>query len=239
MINHKLKKITTAIIVAILSSSCQANIFRKAEQAKTKAIAEEKSQPNIVYGDLIFKEQSDDLMIPVNIKNYYPINRKISLDSSAYSEKEIELYNIIFSNKKNGESHLLINKKAIISSFDFLEKKEAGKPSTRFWLYRIIENDTNKDNKLNSQDAIIGYISDSSGRNLQQVTPNNTQLISWTIVQSVGAIFLKIIEDSDNDKKFTEQDKINFIKVNLNKLAIGAEIISDQIDQEIKSYIFK
>jgi len=120
-----------------------------------------------------------------------------------------------------------------------LEKKEAGKPSTRFWLYRIIENDTNKDNKLNSQDAIIVYISDSSGKNLQQITPNNAQLISRTIVQSVGAIFLKNIEDSDNDKKITERDKINFIKVNLNKPAIGAEIISDQMDQEIKSYILK
>jgi len=93
MINHKLKKITTAIIVAIVSSSCQANIFRKAEQAKTKAIAEEKSQPNIVYGNLIFKEQSDYLMIPVSIQNYYPLSRKIFLDSSAYSENESGLYN--------------------------------------------------------------------------------------------------------------------------------------------------
>ncbi|MGI8499706.1 MAG: hypothetical protein ACR2LR_00995 [Hassallia sp.] len=233
-----MKKITTAIIVATLSSSCQANVFRKAEQAKTKAITEEKSQPNIVYGDLILKEQSDYLMIPVSIKDNNQ-NRRNYLDSSAYSDREIRLYNIIFHHKKNGETHLLLKKKAIITSFDFLEKKEAEKPSTRFWLYRIIETDTNKDNKLNSQDAIIGYISDSSGKNLQQITPNNTQLISWTIVQSVGAIFLKIIEDSDNDKKFTEKDKINFIKVNLNKPVIGAAIISDQIDQEIKSYILK
>ncbi len=239
MINYNLlKKITTAIIVATLSLSCQANVPRKLEQGKAKAIDEQKSQPNIVYGDLILKEQSDYLMIPVSIKDNNQ-NRGSYLDSSAYSDKEIQLYNIIFSHKINGNTNLLLNKKAIITSFDFLEKKEEGKPSTRFWLYRIIENDTNKDNKLNSQDAIIGYISDSSGRNLQQITPNNTQLISWTIVQSVGAIFLKITEDSDNDKKFTERDNINFIKVNLNKPAIGTEIISDKIEQQIKSYILK
>ena len=136
MINHKLKKITTAIIVAIVSSSCQANVFRKAQQAKTKAIAEEKSQPNIVYGDLIFKEQSDYVMIPVSIKDNNQ-NRGSYLDSSAYSEKEIQLYNIIFFNKINGEKNLLLKKKAIITSFDLLEKKEAGKPSTRFWLYNL------------------------------------------------------------------------------------------------------
>jgi hypothetical protein len=238
MINHKLKKITTAIIVAILSSSCQANVFRKAEQAKTSSITEEKSQPNIVYGDLILKEQSDYVMIPVRIKDNNQ-NRRSYLDSSAYSDKEIQFFNIIFFHKRNGETNLLLKKKAIITAFDFLEKKEQEKPSTRFWLYKIIENDTNKDNKLNTQDAIIGYISDSSGKNLQQITPNNTQLVNWTIIQSVGAILLKVIEDSDNDKKFTERDKINFLKVNLNKPAIGTEIITDQIDQEIKSYILK
>ncbi|MCV3215760.1 hypothetical protein OGM63_19980 [Plectonema radiosum NIES-515] len=238
MINHNLKKITTAIIVAIVSSSCQANVFRKAEQAKTSSIAEEKSQPNIVYGDLILKEQSDYVMIPVRIKDNNQ-NRRSYLDSSGYSDKEIQFFNIIFFHKRNGETNLLLKKKAIITAFDFLEKKEAGKPSTRFWLYKIIENDTNKDNKLNTQDAIIGYISDSSGKNLQQITPNNTQLINWTIIQSVGAILLKVIEDSDNDKKFTERDKINFLKVNINKPAIGTEIITDQIDQEIKSYILK
>ncbi|WP_263747411.1 hypothetical protein [Plectonema radiosum] len=233
-----MKKITTAIIVAIVSSSCQANVFRKAEQAKTSSIAEEKSQPNIVYGDLILKEQSDYVMIPVRIKDNNQ-NRRSYLDSSGYSDKEIQFFNIIFFHKRNGETNLLLKKKAIITAFDFLEKKEAGKPSTRFWLYKIIENDTNKDNKLNTQDAIIGYISDSSGKNLQQITPNNTQLINWTIIQSVGAILLKVIEDSDNDKKFTERDKINFLKVNINKPAIGTEIITDQIDQEIKSYILK
>jgi hypothetical protein len=121
MINHKLK-ITTALILAILSSSCQANVFRKAEQAKTKGIAEEKSQPNVVYGDLILKEQSDYLMIPVIIKHNNQ-NRQISF-SPDYSEKKNQFYNIIFSNKRSSETHLLLKKKAIITSFDFLEKKK-------------------------------------------------------------------------------------------------------------------
>lgn len=235
MINNTsfFKKITTAIILTTLCFSCQSTVSKKPEQINPTP---QKPQPKIIYGDLVVKEQSDYLMIPVSIKDKNS-NRGSFLDSSGYSEKESQFYNIIFYHKQDGKTHLLLNKKAVINSFDFIERKQTGKPTTRFWLYRIIENDTNKDDKVNSQDATIGYLSDASGKNIQQITPNNTQLISWNFVQSQGAIFIKIIKDSDNDNKFTETDKTNFLKVNLDKPEEGSEIINDQIEQEIKSYV--
>ncbi|BAY31185.1 hypothetical protein NIES2107_30440 [Nostoc carneum NIES-2107] len=107
------------------------------------------------------------------------------------------------------------------------------------WLYRIVEQDTNADKKLNSADAIAGYLSDLSERNLLQITPNNTQILNWVIVPSQNALFIKVIKDSDNDKKFTANDKTNFMRVNLDNPAMGTEIISNAIEQEIKSQIFK
>lgn len=77
-----------------------------------------------------------------------------------------------------------------------------------------------------------------SGKNLQQITPNNTQIINWVVVPSQNAVFLKIIKDSDNDKKFTEKDKTNFVRVNLDKPEMGTEIISNQIEEEIKKNTF-
>ncbi|MEH2043472.1 hypothetical protein [Nostoc sp.] len=120
-----------------------------------------------------------------------------------------------------------------------MEVKAADKPTTKVWLYKIIDQDTNIDKKLNSEDGTIGYLSDLSGKNLQQITPNNTRIISWVVVPSENAIFIKIIKDSDNDKKFTKEDKTNFVKVNLDKIGMGIEIISDQIEQELKSYVFQ
>ncbi len=139
------------------------------------------------------------------------------------------MYNLIFYRKQDGEAHLLLNKKAIITSFDLLEVKTANKPITRVWLYRIIDQDTNTDKKLNSADATIGYLSDLSGKNLQQITPNNTRIINWVVVPSQNAIFLKIIKDSDNDKKFTEEDNTNFVRVNLDKIGIGTQKKTTQI----------
>ncbi|ODG98264.1 hypothetical protein A4S05_10065 [Nostoc sp. KVJ20] len=231
-----LNKITTAIIIATLSFSCKSSVSSKTEQAK--ATDKPNSQQNIVYGDLIIKEQSDYLMIPVTVAEQNE-DKGIDLKLSRSYERNNQLYNIIFYRKQDGEAHLLLNKKAIITSFDLLEVKAANKPTTRFWLYRIVDQDTNTDKKLSSEDATIGYLSDLSGKNLQQITPNNTRIISWVVVPSQNAIFLKIIKDSDNNKKFTAEDKTNFVRVNLDKPSMGTEIISEQIEQEIKSYVFK
>jgi hypothetical protein len=232
MVNHTFfKKIAAFTLVAALSFSCEGGIARKSEQ--TQATAQQKSEQNLVYGELIIKEQSDYLMIPVGLGD------KNQDRLSSYENRYNYYNNIIFYGKNDGKTNILLNKKAIITGFDLLEEKRVGKSSARYWLYQIIDSDTNGDQKLDIQDAKIGYLSDLSGKNLQQITPNNTQVLNWAIVQSAGAIFIKIIKDSDNDQKFTEKDETNFIRVNLDKPVIGSEIISDEIEQKIKSLIMK
>ncbi|MEO1430692.1 MAG: hypothetical protein AAFV71_16830 [Cyanobacteria bacterium J06633_8] len=192
-------------------------------------------QPNIVYGDMIIKKESDYLMIPVSIFPDANQGEKSwkHLSSSSYQDRK-NVYNLIFYSKKDASINTLLDKNAIIKSFDLIEKKTIGQPSKKFWLYRIIEQDTNKDNQLNYQDATIGYLSDLSGRNLQQITPNNTQLNDWNVVQSTGAIFLEITKDTNDDKKF---DTKSYIRVNLDNPGIGKEIISSDLENKIKSYI--
>ncbi|MDZ8184915.1 MAG: hypothetical protein RMX96_08690 [Nostoc sp. ChiSLP02] len=228
------KKITTTIIIGVVSFSCEPNTTRNNEQAK--ATDKPQSESNIIYGDLIIKEQSDYLMIPVNFPDQSQ-DKQSNVSLSRSYERNNLLYNLIFYRKQDGEAHLLLNKKAIINHFEFLEVKTAAKPITRVWLYKIIDQDTNADKKIDTQDAIIGYISDLAGKNLQQITPNNTQIVNWVVLPSQNAILVKILKDSNNDKKFTGEDKTNFVRVNLDKPDIGSEIISDRLEEEIKSYI--
>lgn len=232
-------KIVASIILATLSISCNARVNRNGQQSQVNA--QQTPEPSIVYGDLIINEKSDYLMIPVSI--FPDINQRENkgggLLSSSYSRSYRDrnnVYNLIFYSKKDASTNALLDKKAIIKSFDLIEKKTIGQSIKRFWLYRIIEKDSNEDDKLNYQDATIGYLSDLSGRNLQKITPDNTQLNSWKIVQSTGAIFLEITKDTDNDKKF---DTKSYIRVNLDNPSIGKEIISNQLENEIKSYIVK
>ncbi|HEY9652213.1 MAG TPA: hypothetical protein V6C95_16240 [Coleofasciculaceae cyanobacterium] len=234
-----LKRVLTAILLftLLVIVSCKTGITRDTEQttAITQHAKKTDEKPTIVYGELVIKEESDYILIPVRLSKDKNQTRTNLLESSLSYERQDLFSNLIFYRKQDGETHLLLNKPALLSSFDFLEKKEQGKPPTRYWLYKIIENDTNADKKLTLEDATIGYLSDLSGKNIQQITPNNTQLISWTVVQSMGAILAKIIKDSDNDQKFTERDETAFIQVNLSKPAIGTEIISEQIKQQLQS----
>lgn len=233
-----LRTLTTAIIVATFALSCDTTINRKTEDARGQASAQPKSQPNINYGELIIKEQSDYVMIPVNvIERNQDKENVLDLSSRSYEKDNGRLYNIVFYRKQDGETHLLLNKKAIINSFDFLESKTANKQPIRFWLYRIIDQDTNQDKLLNSEDAILGYMSDLSGKNLQQITPNKTRIINWVVLPSQNAIFIKILKDSNNDNKFTSEDQTNFVRVSLDKPSIGNEIINDKLEKEIKSYV--
>jgi hypothetical protein len=231
--------VTTAVVIATLALACDTTVNRKTAETKAKASAQQKSQPNISYGEFIIKEQSDYLMIPVNVVEQNQDKESgFNLESrSSYERDNSKLYNMMFYRKQDGETHLLLNKKAVINSFDFLETKPAGKTPSRFWLYKMIDKDSNQDKKLNPEDAIVGYMSDLSGKNLQQVTPDKTQVINWVVIPSQNAIFFKIIKDSNNDNKFTYEDQTNFVRVNLDKPGIGSEIISDKIEQEIKSYV--
>ncbi|AFY56094.1 hypothetical protein Riv7116_3644 [Rivularia sp. PCC 7116] len=230
-------KSLASIIVATLTVSCNAQVDRTRQQSQVNA--QQTPQPNLVYGDMIIKKESDYLMIPVSIFPDANQGEKswTNLSSSSYSRSYKDrknVYNLIFYSKKDASINTLLDKKAIIKSFDLIEKKTIGQPRKRFWLYRIIEQDTNKDNKLNYQDATIGYLSDLSGRNLQQITPNNTQLNGWNVVQSTGAIFLEITKDTNNDQRF---DTKSYMRVNLDNPGIGKEIISSDLENQIKSYI--
>jgi hypothetical protein len=232
--NYRL--LTLTIFLATYCLSCSASLQRKTEQAK--ANSPQQKAPQISYGDFTIKEQSDYLMIPVQVKGG-DNQSKILDSSSSYKRSNTTLYNLIFYRKQDGDTHLLLDKKAIINSFHFIETKTPPQSPTRVWLYQIIDKDTNQDQELNQEDAVIGYISDLSGKNLQQVTPDNTKIINWVVVPSQNAVFIRIIKDSNNDNKFTATDKTNFIRVNLEQPSIGTEIISDEIEQKIKSYIVK
>lgn len=243
MIRDRFIKTTiTAILLLTLLISCQSRSAQEKPQPNLTQTSlaqttQETSSKTITYGDLIIKEKSDYIMIPVTLSENSDRNKDSLFGNPSFSdyEKPSLFDNIIFYRKQDGESHLLLNKPAKIASFDTLEKKESGKPSTELLIYKIIETDTNADKKLSYEDATLGYLSDLSGKNIQQITPNNTQMLNWTIVQSIRSIFVKIIKDSNSDKKFTETDETTYIKVSLDKPSIGTEIISDEIEKQIKS----
>lgn len=257
MITYRIfRNIATVFTLIAITLSCSST--RTVTQAQKVA---EKPQSQIAYGDLIVDPESEYMMIPVTLSGdqkqpgFPNISRSSSYED--YRGSGMVGYNMIFYNKTSGESHILLNKKALISKFEYLfgkkepenprnqnvttnqpkqdsSKKLPSKPQNQLLLFHVIDSDTNADGKLDGADAIIGYLSNLAGKSLQAITPPNTQLVSWIFDQKSGAIFMTIRKDSDGDRKFTEKDAIDFVRVNVSKPSVGKEIIDSKTQQELQ-----
>ncbi|OFY82493.1 MAG: hypothetical protein A3F72_00260 [Bacteroidetes bacterium RIFCSPLOWO2_12_FULL_35_15] len=220
--------------------------------------AEIKNQQILVYGDYLDLDSTDYLLIPLGMKTIDGGEGKSlrSKSQDEYSESytgssrsyKYNFYsldfgncnNIIFYNKKNDETHLMLQNPAIISQFYFpYYNKEYVGEKYYFILVGIRGDDTNADGYINSEDAEKVYISDLSGKNLYQITPDNTQLVDWFIDVKTNNILMKVRFDTNKDQKFNYYDEIEILKTSIKSPVQGKEIISKEIKINIKKILDK
>lgn len=200
-------------IILLLSGAIAACGDRHASQkAKTQgkaAVAQNSTADKPVqleYGDLWQQPRSEYVIIPVGYK--VRSNKRIVDSLSGYVSKSailrgqsLSAVNLIFHGHKNDTIHLLLEKNAFITEFDYLVDTKATaneiKPATtassckppakttgdhsfqQLMVYKIVEQDTNQNQVLDLEDANKGYLSDLTGKNLRSLTPDRTQLIQW------------------------------------------------------------
>jgi hypothetical protein len=221
--------------------------------------SDSKNQQILVYGDYMNLDSTDYLLFPLGMKSIENSENK-GLRSKSSDEYVSDTYgggyrnykynfyslnfyncnNIIFYNKKTEETHLLLQKPAIISQFYFPYYSDDYK-GEKFWflLMAIREYDTNADGFINKQDAEIVYVSNLSGTKIKPVTPDNTQLIDWFIDESSNTILLKVRNDSNKDKVFNYYDEVDILKTDISSPSIGKPIIGKEIKSSIKKILEK
>lgn len=213
----------------------------------------------LVYGDYKDLDSTDYLLIPLGMKTLESQRSMHAKAASATSDEEHagattyqnfkynfysldfeDCNNIIFYNKKTEETHLLLQKPAIISKFYFpyYDKEFKGK---KYWfiLLAINEDDTNTDGYLNAEDAERVYVADLSGANMIQINPDNTQLMDWYIDSTTNNILMKVRYDSNEDRKFNYYDDVEILKTQIGNLAQGRAIINNEIKSNIQGILKK
>lgn len=222
------------------------------------AIAEPKNQQILVYGDYMDLDSTDYLLIPLGMKTVENKEDRglRSKSSEEYSDSYTGGYrsykynfytldfgncnNIIFYNKKNDETHLLLQKPAIISQFYFpYYNKEYTGEKYYFILLGIREDDTNMDGYINNDDAETVYLTDLSGKDMFRITPDNTQLVDWFIDVTTKNILMKVRFDTNKDKKFNYYDEIEILKTSIDSPVEGKKIIGKEIKANIKKILDK
>ncbi|BAZ07575.1 hypothetical protein NIES3974_42390 [Calothrix sp. NIES-3974] len=238
-------KILYYLLITTLIASCYPNPTKSNQNQKPEDnnLEANQSVSNLVYQDIIEKPQLEVLIFPVGISPDINSQNSIPLLSSRQTEKNNNIYNLIFYHKTTDKSHLLLNKKAIINSFELIEIKtsnqEQPSPTKKYWLYRIIDKDTNNDGKLTPEDAVIGYISTGDGKNLVQVTPDNTQMKSWKLIPDMNAVLIFVTYDSNSDKQFNSSDRTAYIRVNLEKPELGQDMFNRELEQKMRGILEK
>lgn len=150
-----------------------------------------------------------------------------SVSQSTFSGwSSISVSNLIFHGKKNNETRLLLDKNAYIAQFDYLvnstsnnsnrknyqgfnscqlpKKLAEAKNFEQLFIYRIIQQDTNRNKVLDNKDADRGYLSDLSGKKLRPITPVNTKLVQWECDVQRNQLVLFVLEDSNGDRKYEQ-----------------------------------
>jgi hypothetical protein len=222
------------------------------------AVNDIKNQQILVYGDYMDLDSTDYLLIPLGMKvvdgkEDKGLRSKSSDEYSdsytgSYSSYKYNFYslnfgncnNIIFYNKKNDETHLLLQKPAIISQFYFpYYDKEYTGDKYYFILLGIREDDTNLDGYINEEDAETVYLSDLSGKTMFKITPDNTQLVDWFVDMSTNNILMKVRFDTNKDRKFNYFDEIEILKTSIDSPVEGKKIIGKEIKANIKKILDK
>jgi hypothetical protein len=223
-----MKNIVFFLIVSLAFVSC-----KKEEQEKPKVIYETQSKSpakpqidttKVIIADLpIQMEGTNMLIFPVGDLNFFKkqgygkSDKNISYTISNYGEYEITGYldNLKFQEIGKDTIYSLTDKSVLIQSATYL-KNHADKTKHHLLVYALHDLDTNKDNKLDTNDIKSLYISSINGENLTKLTEDYQELIDWKYLPAKNGIYFRTVEDTNKNGEFDSADKIIYSFVDLN-----------------------
>lgn len=141
---------------------------------------------------------------------------KVSFSVSNYNRFELTgfLQNLKFQHIDSTEMHLLTDKKVVINNVSYLNTIFE-KSKKQLLVYTIVDMDTNRDNKLDSNDIKSLYISTIDGNNFKKLSTEMQELIDWNLVESKNRLYFRTIEDTNQNGQFDKNDRIKYHYVNL------------------------
>lgn len=205
---------------------------KKEEAEKPKVIYETtlKVKPQVVadtnqieVADLpINMEGTNFLIHPIGVISGSGKGTKSSADSedsftvSNYGEYQITGYlkNLKFQEIGKNTIYALTDKQILIETATYL-KTFADKSKQQLLVYSLADMDTNKDDKLDTNDIKSLYISTISGQKFTKLSADFQELIDWKVIESKNLLYFRSIEDTNKNGEFDAEDSVQYQFVNL------------------------
>lgn len=179
------------------------------------------------FGHPLITDSSSTIIIPTLYETSFFSSNKLALWGNYYS-------NIIFYNFKTdsckklfqNDTYIVSLEKLYFREYSFIENKRTNKNITPSWVfYRVMDVDRNKNNKIDSDDPVILYVSDVHGTNLKPLTSSNENVVGFEMFEKQNMALIKIQRDFNNDNNFTPKDTdYYYVKLDLTTLTFGKKI---------------
>lgn len=226
-----LKNIYSILIISLAFISCKNEVETPKviyESEKEKVDFQKIDSTEIKIADLpILLKGSDFLIHPIGDVHVYNTGnskygssktKHISYKVSNYSSPEITGYlsNIMFQHKDSLDLKPLTNNKMQIQSITFLDEF-ALKTGKKLLVYSLVDKDTNRDGKYDTNDIKALYISNADGSNFTKLTPEFQELLDWNIILDKNRLYFRSIEDINKNGEFDSNDTINYYYIDLSQ----------------------
>jgi hypothetical protein len=143
-------------------------------------------------------------------------NSSVSYAISNYNRFEITGYfeNLKFQHIDSTAMRPLTTNKIQIQTATYLNTI-AAKYKAQVLIYTLVDADTNKDGKVDSNDIRSLYISDISGKGFKKLSDDVQELLDWNLVEVKGRVYFRTIEDINKNGAFDKNDKVHYHFVDL------------------------
>ncbi|MDB2473782.1 hypothetical protein N9W70_04960 [Schleiferiaceae bacterium] len=194
---------------------------------------------NLQVNNPIVLDSSDWVLYPLTLEELE--ETEMGFKSSSYSRQHA-YWNISFYNSQTKETRLLSDSlKMLINSISpknhvFIQSEFREKGNQGLIYYSITTKDFNQDGKLNSDDPKYLFISESSGKDFKQVSPDNFDLLHWQTIRKENKILIQTRKDINKDKEFDTDDEIVSFIYDIDNEKIE-EIFSEEFNLKTKKLL--
>ncbi|TGD82764.1 hypothetical protein [Hymenobacter wooponensis] len=177
------------------------------------------------YNRPVDLDSTDGYFLPVSVVPLDGAARSRTFSSGSYESDsdrngiEGTCYNLVFLQKATLSEHLLLtHSRFVIADIDIEKKPDARWP---YLFYTIMKADTNGDGEQDKEDVSALYVSDRSGQQLHQLTPDGTDLVSWQILPKTNVLLAEVRPDVNKDREFTHADGTYWLRFDLQNLRVA------------------
>ena len=176
----------------------------------------------------VVMEGTDYLIHPIGDLRIYERGTKSKYGSSAVNDVSFTISNVAqyeitgflqnlkFQKIDSDSIHSLTDEPILIETATYL-KTVSDRIKKQILVYTMVDADTNRDGKLDTNDINTLYLSTISGEKFTKVATDLEELIDWNLIEASNCLYFRTIEDTNKNGQFDQKDVLHYNYIDLNK----------------------